>query len=137
MCIANFFSFFACIDVKIEKMWFFGMSRLIFDEKPLKNHNFWIFVVTENAKIVIFDWFLCKIWFLECCPISFFLKNQFKIEYFIILKLQNWKTLIFQWFFAKNENFYKFTSRWPEKKNSGMVQVVQKYCLTLFFRMPR
>ncbi len=26
------------------------------------------------------------------------------------------KTLIFQWFFAKNENFYKFTSRWPEKK---------------------
>ena len=26
------------------------------------------------------------------------------------------KTLILQWFFAKNENFYKFTSRWPEKK---------------------
>ena len=26
------------------------------------------------------------------------------------------KSLIFQWFFEKNENFDKFTSRWPEKK---------------------
>ena len=47
------------------------------------------------------------------------------------------KTLIFQWFFAKNEKFYKFTSRWLEKKFSEMVQMTQKMSLRPFFRMPR
>ena len=52
-----------------------------------------------------------------------------KMSQFIFIEkpMQNWrfcnseiskiaKTLIFQWFFATNEKFYKFTSRWSEKK---------------------
>ena len=97
-------------------MLFFWMSQLIFDEKPLKNHDFWIFMVTKNAKIVIFDWFLCKNSFLEFCPISFLLKNQWKWWFCNSEFSKITKTLIFQCFFAKNENFDKFTSRWSEKK---------------------
>ena len=94
------------------------MSQLIFQEKPLKNHDFWIFVVTKNAKDVIFDWFLCKIWFLKLCNISFLLKNQCKIEDFVILKYQKMqKHWFFNGFLQKNENLFKFTSRWSEKKN--------------------
>ena len=37
------------------------MSQLIFDEKPLKNHDFWILGIPKNAKTVIFPMFFAKI----------------------------------------------------------------------------
>ena len=93
------------------------MSQLIFDEKPLKNHDFWIFVVAKNVKIVIFDSFLCKIWFSHFCPISFLLKKTMENHYFWIFWIpKNAKTLIFPCFFAKNGNFDESASWWSEKK---------------------
>ena len=102
----------------MKKSWFFWVPQLIFDEKPLKNHDFWIFVVAKNVKMAIFDWILCEIWFLEFCPISFLWKKPMKKHDFWILGIpKKAKTLFFPWFFAKNENFDKFTSRWSEKRN--------------------
>ena len=101
----------------MKKMWFFGVSQLIFYEKPLKNHDFWIFVVSKNVKNAIVDGFLCEIWFSNFCPISFLLKKPIKNQDFWILGISTiTKTLFFQWFFAKNENIDESASRWPEKK---------------------
>ena len=133
-----FFSFFACIDVKNEK-----------------NVIFWDVTAHFWWKTIEKSWFLdfcgCK----KCKNRNFrlvFMQNLIFgiLSHFIFVEkpMQNWrfcnsefskitKSLIFQSFFAKNENFYKFTSRWPEKKNSRMVQRVQKCCLRPFFRMPR
>ena len=125
--IHDFFHFLLVYKWKMKKSWLFWVSQLIFDEKPLKNHDFWIFVVTKNAKIVIFDWFLCKKWFFEKCHSSFLLKNQWKIVDFLILKFQKMQKHYFFHRFCENAKFWqvhlsivrkKFFSgwsRWPKK----------------------
>ena len=134
----HFFIFCLYINEKWKKTWFFGVSQLIFDEKPLKNHDFWIFVVTKNAKIIIFDWFLCKICFLEFCPSSFLLKNQWKNKYFGFWKSQKLqKYWFFHGFLQKMEILTSQHLDGQKKKFSGMVQMVQKMSLTPFFHMPR
>ena len=49
-----FFIFCLYISKKWKKSWFLGLCGFIFHEKTLKNHDFWIFVVAQNAKIVFF-----------------------------------------------------------------------------------
>ena len=83
----------------MKKIWFFGVSGFIFNQKPLKNHDFWIFVVTKNAKFVIFDWFLCiKFDFSNFVP-AHLLKKPIKNHTFIFWNFGN---MLLHWFFNKN-----------------------------------
>ena len=136
--IHDFFHFLLVYKWKMKKSWFFGVSQLIFDEKPLNNHDFWNFVVAENAKNIIFDWFLCKKCFFEKCHSSILLKKQCKIMIFEFRKFPKMqKHYFFHCFLQKMKILTSQHLDGQKKKNSGMDQVVQKCRLTPFFDMPR
>ena len=50
-------------------MIFWKMSQLIFIEKPMENHDFWILEIPKIVKTLIFPWFFAKMKFLTSSPL--------------------------------------------------------------------
>ena len=133
-----FFSFFVCIDVKNEKNVIFWRVPAQFWWKTIEKSWFLNFCGYEKCKNRNFRLVFMQNLIFGILWHFIFVEKPMKKWRFCnseILKIA--KSLFFQWFFAKNEKFYKFTSRWWEKKISMVVQMVQKMSLRPFFRMPR